>query len=91
MELDLLEDAFSNKNDSTVKARIGELLAFVDWGMQWGYDVKAFLEVDESVLYEYLTALRHQKAAPTKASSVMRAVGFLCHCVGCPRAEMAST
>ena len=77
--LDTLEDVFSKKATNTLRARSGSLCSYLSWGFKRGMESRWLIPVQEPTLYEFLTQLRHEGAAPTKAASVMSAVTFVTH------------
>lgn len=73
----IISDVFSGKSTSTLKSRSSSLLSFGRWKRAVNSDrIPGLFPITEQLAYEYLCELRRTKAAASKRSRFLEAVGF---------------
>ena len=73
----VVNDAFSQKSQSTLRSRAASLLAFGRWKRCSVSAVSTgIFPISENMAYDYLCELRNLKAAPSKGRRFLEAVGF---------------
>lgn len=73
----IVADVFAGKATSTLKSRAASLLSFGRWKRAVNSDrVPGLFPITEQLAYDYLCELRRTKAASSKRSRFLEAVGF---------------
>ena len=73
----VISDAFSNKSAATLKARSASLLSFGRWKrISYPGSMGGIFPITEEMAYDYLCDLRATKAAPSKGTRFLEALGF---------------
>ena len=73
----VISDAFSNKSAATLRARSASLLSFGRWKrIAYPGSMGGIFPISEEMAYDYLCDLRATKAAPSKGTRFLEALGF---------------
>ena len=73
----VISDAFSNKSAATLRARSASLLSFGRWKKTaYPGSIGGIFPITEEMAYDYLCDLRVTKAAPSRGTRFLEALGF---------------